>query len=358
MTFPLSLGNIRKDQGFWLNHFSQNPKCFSLSGEGRIRKGGECLLDILYLVVPCYNEEAALPETAHQLRQKLETLITKKTVSQKSRILFVDDGSKDGTWKLIIQLHQECLLFEGLKLSRNRGHQNALLAGLMTAKDRANIVISMDADLQDDIHILDHFLEKYKEGYDVVYGVRSSRETDHFFKRATAQGFYRVLGMMGIEAVYNHADYRLMSQRALMGLAKFGEVNLFLRGMVPLVGYQSTTVEYSRGKRLAGKSKYPFSKMLNFALDGITSLSIKPIRLITLLGFLIFGTSLVMLVYALIQYFTGYTVAGWASLAISVWAIGGLQLLAIGVIGEYLGKIYLETKARPRYIIEEFLENQ
>lgn len=312
----------------------------------------------LYIVVPCYNEEAVLPETSKRLRAKLEGLMAAGQVSDKSRILFVNDGSKDKTWGLIEALHQECSLFSGVDLSRNRGHQNALLAGLMTAKDRADLVISMDADLQDDIDAVDEMVTKYHAGCDIVYGVRSSRKKDTFFKRFTAEGFYRLMNALGANVVFNHADYRLMSKSALEGLAQFKEVNLFLRGIVPMVGYTSATVEYERGERFAGESKYPLKKMLAFALEGITSLSTKPIRLITGLGFLIFLVSVIMLVTFIVQWAMGMTVAGWASVVCSVWAIGGLILLSLGVIGEYIGKIYLETKARPRFLIREVLDDQ
>lgn len=311
----------------------------------------------LYIVVPCYNEEAVLPETARRLKDKLNALVQTGKVSAKSRVLLVNDGSRDGTWAVIQRLHREDPLFSGVDLSRNRGHQNALLAGLMTAKERADMVISMDADLQDDINAIDAMVDKYLDGCDVVYGVRSSREKDSFFKRTTAEGFYRVMNALGAETVFNHADYRLLSRRALEGLAQFEEVNLFLRGIVPLVGYRSDTVEYVRGERFAGESKYPLKKMLSFAMEGITSLSTKPIRYITLLGFCIFVVSLAMLVYSLYRWATGATIVGWASVMCSVWAIGGLILLSLGVIGEYIGKIYLETKGRPRFLIREVLED-
>lgn len=310
----------------------------------------------LYLVIPCYNEEEVLPETAKRLEEKLRALIDGGKISPDSRAVFVNDGSRDGTWGLIEKLHRENPLFLGIKLSRNRGHQNALLAGLMTVRSECDAVISMDADLQDDINAIDAMIEKYNEGYDVVYGVRSSRRRDSFFKRTTAQGFYRLMRAMGVETVYNHADYRLMSARALAGLSEFGEVNLFLRGIVPLVGFKSTTVSYERGERFAGKSKYPLKKMLAFAFEGITSLSVKPIRLISSLGVLIFLVSLGILAYSLVRHFCGYTVNGWTSLSVSIWALGGIQLLAIGVIGEYVGKIYLETKHRPVFIVEEYLK--
>lgn len=314
------------------------------------------MADRLYIVVPCYNEEAVLRETAGRLRVKLAALAEAGSVSPDSRILLVDDGSRDNTWGIIEALHGEDAVFSGLRLSRNRGHQNALLAGLLTAKERADVAISMDADLQDDIGAVDRMLEKYREGCDVVYGVRSARAADSAFKRGTAQGFYRLMGWMGVNIVYNHADYRLMSRRALEGLAGFREVNLFLRGIVPLVGYRSATVEYERGERFAGESKYPLKKMLAFALDGVTSFSTQPIRLITLLGFVIFAVSILLSVYTLVVKLLGYTVAGWSALMMSIWILGGLQLLALGVIGEYIGKIYAEVKARPRYIVETLLD--
>lgn len=288
----------------------------------------------------------------------METFFEQGKISKQSRILFVNDGSTDDTWKIICELHQQDPIFCGVDLSRNRGHQNALLAGLMTAKDRADMVISMDADLQDDIDAVDAMLDKYYEGCDIVYGVRSSRKKDTFFKRFTAEGFYRVMNALGADTVFNHADYRLMSKRALEGLAQFKEVNLFLRGIVPMIGYQTGIVEYERGERFAGESKYPLKKMLSFAMEGITSLSTKPIRYITALGFLIFFISIVMLAYFVVRWAIGATVIGWASVICSVWAIGGLILLSLGVIGEYIGKIYLETKARPRFIIREILEEK
>ncbi len=312
----------------------------------------------LYIVVPCYNEEAVLPETAKRLRAKLEALIAAGQVSPESRVLFVNDGSKDRTWALIEELHGTCPLFSGVDLSRNRGHQNALLAGLMTARERCDMAISMDADLQDDVDAVDAMVEKYHAGCDVVYGVRSARKKDSFFKRFTAEGFYRLMNALGAETVFNHADYRLMSKAALDGLADFKEVNLFLRGIVPLIGYTTATVEYERGARFAGESKYPLKKMVAFALEGITSLSTKPIRLITGLGFLVFLVSLIMLVVFIVQWALGMTVQGWASVVCSVWAIGGLILLALGVVGEYIGKIYLETKARPRFLIRQVLDEQ
>ena len=315
------------------------------------------MCDTLYIVVPCYNEEEVLPETARRLGDKLRGLMAAGKISPKSRVLFVNDGSRDGTWGVISRLHAADPLFSGVDLSRNRGHQNALLAGLMTARDRCDMAVSMDADLQDDVDAVDAMVEKYSEGCDIVYGVRSSRKKDTFFKRVTAEGFYRVMNFLGAETVFNHADYRLMSRRALDGLAEFREVNLFLRGIVPMIGYTVGTVEYERGERFAGESKYPLKKMLSFAMEGITSLSTKPIRYITLLGFLIFLVSLLMLIYSIVRWAHGDTIVGWASLICSVWAIGGLILLSLGVIGEYIGKIYLETKARPRFLIREILED-
>lgn len=313
--------------------------------------------NILYTVIPCYNEEEALPETARRLGEKYAALIASGAISEKSRIAFVNDGSKDRTWELICALHQENALFTGINLSRNRGHQNALLAGLMTVRSHADMAISMDADLQDDIEAMDEMIAKYADGCDVVYGVRSSRKKDSFFKRFTAEAFYRLMNRLGANTVFNHADYRLLSRRALDGLAEFKEVNLFLRGIVPMIGYRSDTVLYERGERLAGESKYPLKKMLAFAFEGITSLSTKPIRMITALGFLIFFVSIIMLIIFIVQFFMGLTVPGWASVIVSLWAIGGLLMLAVGVVGEYIGKIYLETKARPRFLIAEFLED-
>ena len=314
------------------------------------------MAEIMYLVIPCYNEEEMLPITSQALTAKMNELIQGGKISPESRVMFVDDGSKDRTWELIEQLHESNDMFTGIKLSRNKGHQNALLAGMMTAKDRADIIVSMDADLQDDINAIDGFLEKRAEGCEIVYGVRSSRETDTGFKRWTAQTYYKILASLGVEITYNHADYRMMSRRAVEALAEFKEVNLFLRGMVPMVGFKSDIVTYERAARQAGESKYPLKKMISFAVEGITSLSIKPIRFITALGIFIFFVSIVMLIYFLVVHFMGKTVQGWTTTVVSVWALGGLQLLAIGVIGEYIGKIYLETKSRPKFIIEKDLE--
>ncbi len=311
--------------------------------------------DVLYIVVPCYNEEEVLPETSRRLKEKMEALVAAGTVNKGSRILFVNDGSRDRTWEIISALHAADPVFSGVDLTRNRGHQNALLAGLMTAKDRCDMAISMDADLQDDVDAVDKMIEEYHAGCDIVYGVRSSRKKDTFFKRFTAEGFYRVMNLLGAETVFNHADYRLMSRRALEGLSQFKEANLFLRGMVPMIGYRSGTVEYERGERFAGESKYPLKKMLAFAMEGITSLSVKPLRMITGLGALIFLIAAVMLAYSVYRWAVGDTVLGWASLMCSVWAIGGLILLSLG---EYIGKIYLETKGRPRFLIREVLDDE
>ena len=314
--------------------------------------------DILYIVVPCYNEEEVLPETSRRLRAKLKDMMTAGTISERSRILFVNDGSRGKTWEVISSLYAADSIFYGVDLARNRGHQNALLAGLMTARERCDMAISMDADLQDDVDAVDRMVEEYYAGCDIVYGVRSSRKKDTFFKRFTAEGFYRVMNLLGAETVFNHADYRLMSKRALEGLAEFKEVNLFLRGMVPMIGYRTETVEYERGERFAGESKYPLKKMLAFAMEGITSLSTEPLKIIAGLGFFIFLMSIAMLIYSVVRWATGETIIGWASVICSVWAIGGLILLSLGIIGEYIGKIYLEAKGRPRFIIREVLDGE
>lgn len=312
----------------------------------------------LYLVIPCYNEEEVLPETSKQLRAKMETLMAAGKISKESRIVFVNDGSKDRTWEIIESLHKENPLFQGIKLSRNKGHQNALLAGLMTVKEHCDMAISMDADLQDDIDAIDGMLEKYAEGCDIVYGVRNARDTDTAFKRKTAEGYYKAMRLLGADIVYNHADYRLMSKRALDGLEQFKEVNLFLRGVVPMIGYKSDKVYYARKERFAGESKYPLKKMLAFAWEGLTSLSVRPIRMIMTLGCAIFLVSIAMLIYSVVRYAMGATLVGWTSTVVSIWAIGGLQLLAIGIIGEYIGKVYLETKQRPKFIVEEYLKDE
>lgn len=310
---------------------------------------------ILYLVVPCYNEEDVLPETSKQLLLKLDELITVNKISEKSRIIFIDDGSRDTTWSIIKKLNKQDKKFGGIKLSRNRGHQNALLAGLMVAKSRADITISLDADLQDDINTIDAMLKSHEKGAEIVYGVRKSREKDTFFKRKTAQGFYNLMSKLGVDSVYNHADYRLMSKRTLEELERFNEVNLFLRGIVPLLGFKTAIVEYSRAERFAGESKYPLRKMVNFAVDGITSFSVKPLRLVTSLGISVLIVSFLIMLYSLSAKLSGHTVEGWTFTVVSVWFIGGVQMLSIGIVGEYIGKIYSETKSRPRFIIDEQL---
>lgn len=316
----------------------------------------EVIVDTIYFVVPCYNEEEVVRETSARLLVKMNQLISAGLAGKESRILFVDDGSKDATWSIIEELSNQETAISGLKLSRNRGHQNALLAGLMTANEFADATISIDADLQDDVDSIDLFVKEYYAGFDIVYGVRSSRKKDTRFKRLTAQGFYKLMRFMGAEVVYNHADYRLMSRRAVEALASFHETNLFLRGLVPMLGFPSTTVAYERKERFAGESKYPFRKMLGFAVEGLLSFSVSPIKMITSLGFIVFAVSIGMLIFFLYSYSTGKAVEGWTTIVISTWAIGGLQLLAIGVIGEYVGKIYLETKSRPKYIIEKFIK--
>ena len=313
---------------------------------------------ILYLVIPCYNEHEVLPETSKQLKNKLDMLIASGKISQYSRICFVNDGSSDDTWQLVSNLHHENKIFSGICLSRNQGHQNALLAGLMTVKDFCDFTISMDADLQDDINCIDAMVDKFYEGFDIVYGVRKKRETDSIFKKITAEGFYNLISFMGAQIVYNHSDYRMMSKRAVEGLDEFKEVNLFLRGIIPMIGFKSDKVYYDRRQRLAGESKYSVGKMLAFAWQGLTSLTIQPIRFITELGLLVFVISFLILLWSLYRHFTGETITGWTSIMVSVWAIGGAILFAIGIIGEYIGKIYLESKHRPRYIVSEFLDNK
>ena len=310
----------------------------------------------LYLVIPCYNEEEVLQDTAAKLKNKMSDMIARGVISPESRIIMVNDGSMDLTWRIIEKLHEEDSLFGGINLTRNRGHQNALLGGLMTVKDDADMTISLDADLQDDINAIDEMLEKFKAGNDVVYGVRSSRKKDTFFKKTTAEGFYHMMKWMGVDIVFNHADYRLMSKRVLDELENYKEVHLFLRGMIPLIGFPSDNVYYERKERMAGESKYPLKKMLAFAFDGISSFSVKPIRFIVWLGFVIFIVSIGMLIYSIVEHMLGDTVRGWSSLIVSIWALGGLQLLAIGIIGEYIGKVYMETKGRPRYAVEEVLD--
>ena len=312
----------------------------------------------LFIVIPCYNEEAVLPITAPLFRDKLLFLSAQGKISPDSRVLFVNDGSKDNTWNLICQLAKEDEHYMGICLSRNRGHQNALLAGLMEAKDKCDITISIDCDGQDDINAMDAMVDEYLTGAEIVYGVRSKRDTDTFFKRFTAESFYKVMKWMGADTVFNHADYRLVSSRVLKEFANFKEVNIFLRGMFPLVGFKSTCVYYERHERIAGQSHYPLKKMLALAFDGITSLSIKPIRIITGLGVFISLAAFALIIYALVSYFTGNVVSGWASSLIVTCFLGGIQLICLGVIGEYVGKIYMETKARPRFIISQRTEDK
>ena len=310
----------------------------------------------LYIVIPCYNEEKVLEETTKRLSVKLNKLIKEKIIDKNSKVMYVNDGSKDGTWQMIKDIHSNNKLFTGICLSRNRGHQNALLAGLMTAKEYADVVISMDADLQDDIDAIDEMLNKhFNESCDIVYGVRSSRQKDSFFKKTTAEGFYKFMEKMGVEVIYNHADYRLASKRVLKNLFEYKEVNLFLRGIFPLIGYKTDVVYYERNERFAGESKYPLKKMLNFAWDGITSFSVKPIRMILTLGVIVFALSIAMIIYSVIRKITGHTVSGWTFTICSIWFISGIQMLSLGIVGEYIGKIYSETKRRPRYIISDNL---
>ncbi len=311
--------------------------------------------NVLYIVVPCYNEEEVLPITVEKIDKKITRLIKENKISKDSKVMFVNDGSKDKTWDMIIDISKRNKHFTGLSLSRNRGHQNALLAGLMRARELADIIISMDADLQDDINAIDDMIDKYYEGYDIVYGVRNSRKTDSFFKRTTAQMFYKLMNAMGAECTYNHADYRLTTKRVLDALSNYKEVNLFLRGLFHCVGFSSTVVYYKRKKRAAGESKYPLKKMLGLAWNGITSFSIKPLRMIFSIGLIVLFTSFVIMIYSLIRKITGNTVDGWTFLSISIWFIGGVQTTCIGILGEYIGKIYEEAKGRPRYIIEEDL---
>lgn len=307
----------------------------------------------VYFVIPCYNEEAVLPETIHQLTEKLSSMASAGLADADSRLVFVDDGSKDRTWQLIEEYSKKTPAVTGIKLAHNRGHQNALLAGLLHAREYADCAISLDADLQDDIAVLDEFVQKFQEGCDIVYGVRKKRQTDTFFKRTTALSFYRMMQLLGVDLVYNHADYRLMSRRALDALAEYKEVNLFLRGIVPLIGYRHDYVYYDRHERFAGESKYPLKKMLSFALDGITSFSVKPLKLISNLGVFLSICSVFGLLYALISFFTGRAVSGWTAIVSSIWLLGGIQLLCVGVVGGYVGKIYSEVKARPRFRVEK-----
>ncbi len=311
----------------------------------------------LFLVVPCYNEEAVLPETNRILKEKMTALMEAGRIRKDSRILYVDDGSRDRTWEIISACHAEDALVSGLKLAHNRGHQNALFAGLMTARLECDCAVSLDADLQDDIDVIDGFLDKFEEHCDIVYGVRKKRETDSFFKRTTAQGFYKCMKLLGVDIVYNHADYRLMSKRALDALSEYTETNLFLRGIVPLIGYRTDYVYYDRKERMAGESKYPLKQLISFALEGITSFSVKPLKIISNLGILISCLSVLGLLYALISYLTHNAVAGWTAIVASIWLLGGIQLLCIGTLGGYIGKIYSEVKRRPRFHVEEYLKD-
>lgn len=313
------------------------------------------MAETLYIVIPCYNEELVISETVRRLTEKLDSMVEHGLIKENSRIMLVNDGSKDNTWNIIEELYSSNKYVTGISLSRNRGHQNALLAGLFEAAKYSDMVVSMDADLQDDIEVLDDFVKKYYEGCQIVYGVRKNRKKDSFFKRTTALAFYKMMNMLGVELVYNHADYRLMSKRAIHELENYKEVNLFLRGIVPMIGFQTGTVAYDRGERFAGESKYPLGKMIYFALDGITSTTVKPIRMITAMGFITALISLVFLIYFIVIHFLGKTVAGWTTTVVLVCLFGGLQIMCIGVVGEYVGKIYLETKKRPRYIVQDIL---
>lgn len=313
---------------------------------------------ILYIVIPCYNEQEVLPETAPDFLSQLKKMIAKGKIHNRSRILFVNDGSKDRTWEIIQSLSAEHEEICGISLSRNRGHQNALVAGLMEAMPQCDITISIDCDGQDDISVMEQMVDAYHDGCDIVYGVRSNRDSDTWFKRTSAQLFYKLMQAMGVESVYNHADYRLVSRRALEAFSKYEEVNLYLRGMFPMVGFKSTAVTYSRSPRVRGTSHYPFSKMLALAVDGITSLSVKPLRLIAALGFLIAGCSIIGVFWAIIQHFSGQTISGWTSTICLICFLAGVQLLSLGVVGEYIGKIFLEVKRRPRYIVAEKTETE
>lgn len=311
----------------------------------------------LGIIVPCYNEEEVFEDTTKQLVSLLKNLIKKKKISSDSFVLYVNDGSRDNTWNLIREEAKKNKYVYGLGLAGNVGHQNALLAGIIESKDIVDMSISIDADLQDDINVIEEMIDKFNDGIDIVYGVRNDRTTDSFFKRVTAQGFYKFMSFMGVKSIYNHADFRLMSKRAMEQLSKYKERNLFLRGMVPLIGYRTDCVYYARGKRMAGESKYPLKKMLSFAFDGITSFSIKPMSMICLLGIVIIFVSIIAMIYGIIGYFIGNSIGGWSSLFCSIWFIGGVQLLSIGIIGQYIGKTYIEVKERPRYNVEEFIKN-
>ncbi len=313
--------------------------------------------NILYIVVPCYNEEAVLPETSKRLLEKYKELTEEKLISEESRIVFVNDGSKDSTWEIISRLHDENIIFSGINLSKNKGHQNAVMAGLMTVKDRCDIAITLDADLQDDINAIDEMVKKYHSGNDVVYGVRSSRKTDTFFKRFTAESFYKFMKIMGVDVVFNHADFRLMSNRVLDALSEYKEFNLFLRGIIPQIGFKSDCVYYERHERFAGESKYPLKKMLSFAVDGITPFSVKPLKIIANTGIIISALSIIAFFWVFIGHFVSNsaTALGWPSIMCSIWFLGGLQIFFLGIIGEYIGKIYSEAKGRPRYVIQSEL---
>lgn len=313
--------------------------------------------NILYIVVPCYNEEAVLPETSKRLLEKYKELTEEKLISEESRIVFVNDGSKDSTWEIISRLHDENIIFSGINLSKNKGHQNAVMAGLMTVKDRCDIAITLDADLQDDINAIDEMVKKYHSGNDVVYGVRSSRKTDTFFKIFTAESFYKFMKIMGVDVVFNHADFRLMSNRVLDALSEYKEFNLFLRGIIPQIGFKSDCVYYERHERFAGESKYPLKKMLSFAVDGITSFSVKPLKIIANTGIIISALSIIAFLWVFIGHFVSNsaTALGWPSIMCSIWFLGGLQIFFLGIIGEYIGKIYSEAKGRPRYVIQSEL---
>lgn len=313
-------------------------------------------MDRLGIVVPCYNEEEVLKISSEALRAVLDDMVSKKKISEDSFVLFVNDGSKDKTWDLILEEHQEHKQIKGVNLAKNVGHQYALTAGLMTAKDMCDVTVSIDADLQDDTSVIEEMIDKYHDGCDIVYGVRNSRKKDTFFKRTTAQGYYKLMNSMGVKTVYNHADFRLMSKRSLEAFSEYKETNLFLRGMVPLLGYKTDCVYYERKERVAGESKYPLKKMLALAFEGISSFSTKPIDLITFLGFGIVFLSVIAAIYALVSYFMGRVEAGWTSLILSIWFLGGVQLLSVGLIGKYIGKIYTEVKHRPRYNIERVLD--
>ena len=311
---------------------------------------------VLFIVIPCYNEQEALPITARRMTELTDDMISREIIDPESRVVLVDDGSRDDTWRIIRELHAADARFEGVKLAHNAGHMNALWAGMTLSAPRCDCVVTIDADLQDDVNAMYGFLEEFKNGADVVCGVRDNRQSDTWFKRTTAQGFYRIMRKLGVEMVYNHADYRLLSRRALEALLSFGEVNMFLRGMVPMLGFKTAEVTYKRGERVAGESKYPLRKMIAFAMEGITSLSNKPIRYVLLLGALCALLGVGMAVYVIVSLAKGHTVAGWASLMMSIWLLGGLQLMALGMIGEYVGKIYMETKRRPKFILEEHLK--